>query len=427
MAHKRIITYKIYLRGEIKMKKITALVLTAFMLLPFVFSASAQEKKLTFNSDGTFRIMQINDFQDRDVPNADSVEFLNRVLDKYKPDLVVLVGDQLHDYFPGVTAEKIKVALSNQLMPLQERGIPFIFTFGNHDRDYNNILSMEEQAAFYREYSCCYANTDGADGGTYNTVIYSSDGSRPVFNIYMMDTQQWNGKGTTSGVTAEQVEWYKERSNQLKAANGGKIVPSFVFQHIPVKEIRSFLKEVPEGTEGALKSRYYDAYYVLDENADWTGDRNIMREVPGCEHPEKVTGQYEAWLEQGDVLGAYFGHDHINTFVGKTADGIELGYNGGFGFATYGDPGERYARIFDLNENDIENYTHKTLYYTECMLEPEEPVEPEAPVEPDEPAESTCTHLCHKSGFMGFVWKIVRFFWQLFRMNPVCECGEAHY
>lgn len=38
-----------------------------------------------------------------------------------------------------------------------------------------------------------------------------------------------------------------------------------------------------------------------------------------------------------------------------------------------------------------------------------------------------CSHLCHKSGFMGFIWKIVQFFWKLFKMNPVCECGMAHY
>lgn len=411
------------------MKKIAALILSALLMMSLAFSASAKENKLTFNSDGTFRVLQINDFQDRDTTNADSLAFLNKVLDKYEPDLVVLVGDQLSDYFPGVTEEKIRTALKNQLMPIEERGIPFIFTFGNHDRDYEGIVSMEDQAAIYREYSYCYANTDGADGGTYNTVIYSSDGSVPKLNIYMMDTQYWNGKGTTSGVTSEQVEWYKERSNQLKEMNGGKIVPSLVFQHIPVKEIISFLKEVPEGTEGALKSRYSDVYYVLDENADWTGDRNIMREIPGCEHPEKITGQYEAWLEQGDVLGAYFGHDHINTFVGKTTDGIELGYNGGFGFATYGDPGERYARIFDFNENDVENYTHQTVYYTEFMPEDETTTDPDTPSdsEQSDESENNCDCNCHKSGFMSFIWKIVRFFWKLFKMNPVCECGAAHY
>ena len=40
---------------------------------------------------------------------------------------------------------------------------------------------------------------------------------------------------------------------------------------------------------------------------------------------------------------------------------------------------------------------------------------------------ASCDHLCHKSGFVGFIWKIVRFFWKLFSMNPTCSCGAAHY
>ncbi|MBQ6864925.1 MAG: leucine-rich repeat domain-containing protein [Clostridia bacterium] len=39
----------------------------------------------------------------------------------------------------------------------------------------------------------------------------------------------------------------------------------------------------------------------------------------------------------------------------------------------------------------------------------------------------TCDHMCHKDGIMGFFWKIIRLFWKLFKMNPVCECGAAHY
>ena len=38
-----------------------------------------------------------------------------------------------------------------------------------------------------------------------------------------------------------------------------------------------------------------------------------------------------------------------------------------------------------------------------------------------------CTCICHKSGFAGFIYKIVRFFWKLFRINKVCTCGQAHY
>ncbi len=62
-----------------------------------------------------------------------------------------------------------------------------------------------------------------------------------------------------------------------------------------------------------------------------------------------------------------------------------------------------------------------------CGYEFEKPAAPEQPDTPDEPSENDCDHLCHKSGFIGFVWKIVRFFSKLFRLNPVCECGAAHY
>lgn len=40
---------------------------------------------------------------------------------------------------------------------------------------------------------------------------------------------------------------------------------------------------------------------------------------------------------------------------------------------------------------------------------------------------STCTHICHKSGFAGFIYKIARFFWKLFKIHQTCECGEKHY
>jgi hypothetical protein len=58
---------------------------------------------------------------------------------------------------------------------------------------------------------------------------------------------------------------------------------------------------------------------------------------------------------------------------------------------------------------------------------PDEPTAPDEPGAPDTPADKDCDHMCHKSGISGFIWKIVKFFWKLFKMNPVCECGAVHY
>ena len=38
-----------------------------------------------------------------------------------------------------------------------------------------------------------------------------------------------------------------------------------------------------------------------------------------------------------------------------------------------------------------------------------------------------CSCNCHKSGLMGIIWKILRFFYKLFKINPVCGCGVSHY
>ncbi len=38
-----------------------------------------------------------------------------------------------------------------------------------------------------------------------------------------------------------------------------------------------------------------------------------------------------------------------------------------------------------------------------------------------------CSCNCHKVGIGGFIWKIINFINKLFRINPVCTCGVAHY
>ena len=48
-------------------------------------------------------------------------------------------------------------------------------------------------------------------------------------------------------------------------------------------------------------------------------------------------------------------------------------------------------------------------------------------VENEDSATNKCSHMCHKSGFIGFIWKIINFFCKLFGINPVCECGRSHY
>lgn len=347
------------------MKKVIGVILSFVMVFTFSFvvNATETEKTLSFNEDGSFKIMQINDTQDVG-KNADGrmLEFVAAALDKEQPDLVVFVGDQLSDIYPFGTKEDMTLAIQNVLDLVAERNIPFLMTLGNHDHDNMDVLSEEKQYAVYTSYENCYATANGTDGFTYSVPVKSSDGKDTVFNIYMMNTHNKAEDGGYSGVNAEQVEWYKNTSAALKAANGGEVVPSLLFQHVPVKEIYSLFTECEYNDDGAVYSRRDSKWYKLDE----TKAEGNFGEAPCSENFDRVTGQYEAWLECGDIMGAFFAHDHVNTFVGTNDDGVTMGYNGGAGFRSYGLGDDRCVRVFELNEDDVENYSTRLVTYEEA-------------------------------------------------------------
>lgn len=346
------------------MKKVLCIILSLALVIGCAVFASADEKEkvLQFKEDGTFKIMQLNDTQDVGKgANDKTASFIAAALDAEQPDLVVFVGDQLADFYPFATEEDMALALENAIKPIQERGIPFLMTLGNHDHDNIDKFTEEEQYAVYTSFENCYAVNNSPNLFTYNVPVLSSDGEETVFNIYMMNTHNKAESGGYAGVSAEEVQWYKDTSAELKAENGGEAVPSMLFQHIPPKEIYTLLAECEPAEDGSIYSRRDDKWYKLDEN-EATG---YLGEAPCSEDFDNITGQYEAWLECGDIMGAFFAHDHVNTFVGTNEDGITMGYNGGTGFRAYGLGAERSVRIFEFNENDAENYDTRIVTYQE--------------------------------------------------------------
>lgn len=350
------------------MKKILCVLLSLVMVLSFavIGGAAEEEKVLKFREDGTFKILQINDTQDvgKGV-NERMVKFIEAALDIEQPDLVVFVGDQLSDMYPFGTKEDMIIAIDNIIAPLAERNIPFLVTLGNHDHDHFDVFSKADQFAAYSSYDNCYNSADGWDEFTVNAPVLSSDGKETVMNVFMMNTHNKAESGGYSGVVAGQNEWYENVSAGLKNANGGNDVPSILFQHIPPKEIYSLFVECEYSDEGAIFSRRDNKWYKLDPNKA-EGD---LGEAPCSEDFDNITGQYESWLKTGNIMGAFFAHDHVNNFVGTTDDGIVLGYNGGTGFRAYGVGDERSVRVFEFNENDVENYSTRILTYKEATGE----------------------------------------------------------
>ncbi|MDR2647758.1 MAG: metallophosphoesterase family protein [Oscillospiraceae bacterium] len=314
---------------------------------------------LRFRADGTFTVMQISDVQDCDGITPRTIALLEAALDQEKPDFIIFTGDQVKGYGMPLwfgTAEqkckKIEKTLETLLSLLDRRGIPFTFTFGNHDHD--APMSGAEQIRIYHRHAlCCAEDNPDVPGYANHTVeVLGSKDDAPALNFYLLDSHDSNGFGYKP-LDPAQIEWYRRTRDDLIAKNGGKVVPSFLFQHIPVEEIIQLYKKVNRGTEGALEGfrTHKGSFYVLDDKK--TAKGSFMGELPSA--PDVNMGLFAAARERGDMVGMFFGHDHNNGFHGNV-QGIDLGYAPSAGFTAYGPGRRRGVRVFRFKEDDIADY-----------------------------------------------------------------------
>ena len=346
---------------------ILAFVLAFGMLLPSY--AGNADTKLQFNNDGSFRIMQIADIQDGTILTPATKKFLKEVVIAAEPDLIVLTGDNISAgsatmLIKAIDKQLVKKAIDNYMSIFEEIGVPVAVVFGNHDAE--EIVTKEEQMEIYTTYDCCVAVDEGEalyGCGTYNVPIYSSkDAAKVAYNLWMIDSNMYDEtNGGYDYVHQDQLDWYVKTSNELKAQNGGKVVPSMMFQHIIVNEIYDVITEVPEAEKDSYE-------YVEEENDDGTKKyyaikpenlrKGELNEMP-C--PGTVDGeQFETVLQQGDVVAMFFGHDHKNSFEVEYK-GVDLVNTPGAGFGSYGDHG-RGVRIIDINENSTKYQTSIIKY-----------------------------------------------------------------
>ena len=352
-----------------KLKKIISVIICIVMCMSVcavAFSVGAKEqnpKHLNFNDDGTFKILMVNDTQDTEKMVDKTKKFLEKSIEQEKPDLIVLAGDILSDIWPFCTEEKLFKNIRNICGLFESYKVPFAITMGNHDHDRcDECSSVEAIMNVATGYSYHVSTADGCDPATYSIPIYSSDDSKVQYVVYVMDS---NNKGQAlsmsgyTGCTADQINWYNNKSAQYKAANGGEPVKATVIQHVAVAEIYDFLREIPMSEyldEDAVFSSNDYKWYKLKDGVEGT-----LGEAPCSELTS--TGEYDAWVNNGDVVSAFFAHDHVNSFSAYTEDGIYMGYNGGTGFNSYGLGDNRSCRVINVDEkNTAQSDSHLILY-----------------------------------------------------------------
>ena len=347
-------------------RKIAAVVLAAVMAFSLVLPAAAldaglipaEKAHLAFDDDGNFRILILADIQDDALRSLACANFMRKAARECSPDLIVLLGDIIM----GMPDPVLNVLRMQEVMNcFIGAGVPVAVVFGNHEMergkpDKETLMKVINSYP----YSISYDEGDALYGcGTYNIPIYeSADSDKVGFNLFMIDSGDYDSEhGGYDYVHEDQIQWFRDKSDELAQQNGGEQVPSFVFQHIIVPEIYDALKEVPEGTEGAIGRG--GKYFVLPDDA---AEGSVLGEGP-CPGTYNA-GEFDAIKQQGNVSAMFFAHDHTNSFI-VPYEGIDLVATAACGYRSYGDPATRGARIVDVKSDG--SYETSTILVRELF------------------------------------------------------------
>ena len=275
---------------------------------------------------------------------------VEKACDEENPDIVMLTGDIVLNCDDAEDTKKMINALMNVF---DSRNIPVAVTFGNHDSE-QGAMTREELMAYYNTFSCSVSVDDGealSGCGTYNIPVLASDSEKVKFNLWVFDSGDYDEEGRYSCVKPDQIEWYKETSDKLRKANKGKNVNSLVFQHIIVGEIYDVLEKSDSWKSYSYKHLYNeDEHYLFDAEQVNYG---TLRETP-CPGYNNY-GQFDAMVEQGDVLAMFTGHDHTNAFAVENqgidiVNSLSTRYIGLFHSTQCG------YRVIEVDENNTAEY-----------------------------------------------------------------------
>ncbi len=330
--------------------------------------------KFKFNSDGKFKILLFGDIHEhidyKTNPRfKDMQKLMTAAVEEFKPDLCVLLGDNCNTDIYAEDPEKFREMLSDVVAPIMSRNIPVAAVLGNHEHD-NGF--DDEIVAEYGKLGIIMRNDAPADvtgNANFKELIYSSDEKKPVFCLWFIDSNNCHENREISHydyVHTDQIEWFEAESEKLKELNGGKPMPSFVFQHTPVPEEYELLRkahfwELPVAVRGYNTKR--KTFYVGKK-----GTMDYVGEGP-CS-PDVNNGQFASWKKVGGILGAFFGHDHLNDFSGFV-DGIFMAQHKTAGFRAYTDGCRSCVRLVTIDEKNPEKFEQQLKRFKEFGLKSE--------------------------------------------------------
>lgn len=264
------------------------------------------------NGEGDFKVVMFTDTHLNGNKNDKlTLRYLVENITREKPDLVIFGGDNVSSAISKKRTDELTRLMNNL-------GVYWAAVLGNHDGEGILTYSRKEVIDVYStsEYCLDRQGKENIDGnGNFTINILNSDGSlREVF--FLMDSGDYmsnemkekygvdKSEDRYDGVKESQVQWYKDKHDEIKAEYGD--FKSVTVVHIPPYQCQE-----------------------LEEADPLYGTKNEGICESGFD-----SGLFDALKEKASAQAVYYGHDHVNDF-GAVYDGILLSYIQSSGYSSY--------------------------------------------------------------------------------------------
>lgn len=315
------------------MKTIASFFIVFTIVISGFVSEAASKPVLKFGENGKLKILQFTDIHYQfDSYRSDSALVLMRnAVEAEKPGLVVLTGDV-------VCSENTKKAWLALTKIFVDAKVPWAVVLGNHDVEYELTSKQIIETISALPYCLAVSGPEELSGsGNYLLPVQSAKSTDTKAVLYFLDShssfEEGSEMGTYDWIKQDQIQWYRTESAAFTKKNGGKPYPALSFFHIPLPEY----------------------------NEVWGREKTVGVKQEDVCSSDINSGMYNAFLESGDVMGMFVGHDHDNNYIGCLR-GICMVYGQATGRETYGTIGKGY-RVIELYEGQRKFDTWVRIIY----------------------------------------------------------------
>lgn len=279
------------------------------------------------SNEEDFKILQLTDIHlggsvlsyDKDLK---ALKAVYKLINYAKPDLVVVTGDMtfpmgLFSFSFNNTAPVGQFAAF-----MRNTGVPWAFTYGNHDTESMAISSKEDLNDLYKSlsyktsknllYPYIQPKVDGKQiWGRNNQLIEVRNSDRTLNQaLFLIDSNAYTGEGLNKYdyIHDDQVEWYKNEIERLNKEEG-KTISSLGFFHIPLHQYKTAYDLYESGSD--------EVKYYFGSN-----DEKMINKICASDYPSKL---FDTAVELGSTKGFFCGHDHYNN-MSLEYKGIRLTY-----------------------------------------------------------------------------------------------------